>query len=141
MKIRLIIFFVFQLVAWNVYFNWGTSIEKQNFAAMAERVLRIEEMTVSQFASLNTHKQLYKLILRNDGFFTRINDDESVENGLWTVNHEIPSLVLMSASGNQKYRILGDSRDLVQVELMNPNELIQTKTMEEKEPKLFSSIN
>jgi hypothetical protein len=141
MKIRLIIFFVFQLIAWTVYFNWGTSIEEQKLAVMAERVLRIEEMSASQFASLNTRKQLYKLILRNDGFFTRINDDESVENGLWAVNHEIPSLVLMSASGNQKYRILGDSRDLIQLELMNPNELIQTNTMEEKEPKLFSSIN
>ena len=142
MKIRLTLFFIFQFAAWTIYFNWGTNLDGRHIAAKTERVLQIEEISSSKFASLDTRKQLYQLILRNDGFFTRIYGDRMVENGLWTVNHEIPSLFLMSPSGNRKYHIISDSRESIQVELMNPNELIQTRnTSVEEEPKLFSSIN
>jgi len=141
MKFRLTIFFIFQVVAWTVYFNWETSMDGQNITVRTEKVLQVEEMSASQFASLNTRKALYKIILRNDGFFTKINADQSVENGLWALDHAIPSLVLRSPAGNQKYRIIEDSPEFIQVELMNPHDLIQTKNIEEEEPTLFSSVN
>jgi hypothetical protein len=141
MKFRLTLFFVFQIVAWTAYFNWETSTDKVDIAGKTEKVLQVEEMSTSQFASLETHKELQELILRNDGFFTRINKDQSVENGIWTVNYEIPSLNLKSPLGNKKYRILDDSDEYLQVELINAHELIQTKNTQETEPKLYSSIN
>jgi len=132
---------VFQVVAWTAYFNWGTSSGEMDLAGRIEKVLQVEEMSASQFASIETPKELHQLILRNDGFFTMINKDQSVENGLWTVNYEIPSLVLKSPHGDQKYRILEDSDEYLQVELMNVHEVIQTKNTQESEPKLFSAIN
>jgi len=141
MKFRLTLFLVFQVVAWTAYFNWETSTGDQDIAVKTEKVLRVEEMSAGQFASFGNRQEFYKLILRDDGFFTRINTDQSIENGLWSVNHEVPSLVLKSPYGNLKYQIIKDSDESIQVELMNPQKFIQTNNVQQTERKLFSSIN
>ena len=141
MKFRLTLFFVFQVVAWTTYFNWEATSSDQDIAGKTEKVLQVKEMSAGQFVSFGNQKELYKLILRDDGFFTKINTDQSVENGLWSVNHEIPSLILKSPNGNMKYRILNESSESIQVELMNQHELIQTNNVQETERKLFSTIN
>ena len=82
MKFRLTLFLVFQVVAWTAYFNWETSTGDQDIAVKTEKVLRVEEMSAGQFASFGNRQEFYKLILRDDGFFTRINTDQSIENGL-----------------------------------------------------------
>jgi hypothetical protein len=123
------------------YFNWDFNPVDQNSAETTEKVIQVQEMSANQFASLETRRELYQLILRNDGFFTKINKDQSVENGLWNVNHEIPSIILISPTGNQNYRIIEGSYEYLQVELINPQEFIQTNLTKEEDPKLFSSIN
>jgi hypothetical protein len=141
MKFRLTLFFVFQVVAWTTYFNWETTSSEQDIAGNTEKVLQVKEMSASQFVSFGNHQEFYKLILRDDGFFTKINTDQSVESGLWAVNHEIPSLILKSPKGNLKYRILEESSESIQVKLINHHESIQTSDVQESERKLFSSIN
>jgi len=141
MKFRLTLFFVFQVVAWTTYFNWETFSSGQDISGKIEKVLQVKEMSAGQFVSFGNQKELYKLILRNDGFYTLINTDQSVENGLWVVNHEVPSLILKSPKGNLKYRILDESSESIQVELMNNLEFIQTSNVQETERKLFSSVN
>jgi len=141
MKFRLTLFFVFQVVAWTTYFNVETTSTDQDIAGKTEKVLQVKDMSASQHVSFGKHSEFYKLILRDDGFFTKINTDKSVENGLWVVNYEIPSLILKSPEGNMKYRILDESCETIQVELMNNQELIQTSDVQETERKLFSSVN
>jgi hypothetical protein len=141
MKFRLTLFIVFQIVVWTTYFNWKSSTSDQDISGRMEKVLRVEEISAGEFVSIGNHQDLYKLILRDDGFFTKINKDQSVENGLWSVNYEVPSLILKSPRGNSKYRILNESGESVQVELMNQHEFIQTSNVQKSENKLFSSIN
>lgn len=140
MKFRLTLFFVFQIVAWTAYFNWESGIMDPNTESIAEKVVQVEEMSANQFASIDARKELYKIILRNDGFFTRINTDKSVESGLWSVNHNVPSLVLRSAVGDQKFKILDNSKGILQLELLNTEELLQANNTEIKERTLYSSL-
>ena len=77
MKFRLTLFLVFQVVAWTAYFNWESRVIDPDAGDIAEKVIQVEEMSANQFASISTRKELYKIILRNDGFFTKVNDDKS----------------------------------------------------------------
>jgi len=140
MKFRLTLFLVFQIVAWTAYFNMDTEVLDPNLEGFAEKVMQVEEMSANQFASIEARKELYKIILRNDGFFTRINNDESVENGLWSVNRDVPSLVLRSPVGSQKFKILDNSGNVLQLELLKTDELLQASNTEVKERTLYSSI-
>lgn len=140
MKFRLTLFFVFQVVAWTAYFNWESRVLDPDAEGIAEKVLQVEEMSANQFASIGARKELYKIILRNDGFFTKVNTDKSLENGLWDVNYNIPSLVLKSAVGDQKYKILDNSNGILQLELLNSEELLQASNTEIKERTLYSSV-
>ena len=140
MKFRLTLFFVFQVVAWTAYFNWETEVINPDTEGIAEKVVQVEEMSVNQFTSISARKELYRIILRNDGFFTKVNDDKSLETGLWSVNYKIPSLVLKSAVGDQKYKILDNSKGVLQLELLNSEELLQASNTEIKERTLYSSI-
>ena len=140
MKFRLTVFIVFQIVAWTAYFNMDTGVLDPNIEGFAEKIIQVEEMTTNQFASIETHKELYKIILRNDGFFTRVNTDKSVETGLWSVDRNIPSLVLRSPGGSQKFKILDNSGNVIQLELLKSDELLQANSREIKERTLYSSI-
>ncbi len=139
MKFRLTLFLVFQIVAWTAYFNMDTGVLDPNIEGFAEKVVQVEEMSVNQFTSIEARKELYKIILRNDGFFTRINTDNSVETGLWSVNHDIPSLVLRSPVRSQNFKILDNSENVLQLELLNTDELLQANNTE-KERTLYSSV-
>jgi hypothetical protein len=140
MKFRITLFIVFQVIAWTAYFNWESEVISPNAEGIAEKVVQVEEMSTSQFTSIKTQLELYNIILRNDGFFTKINTDKSLETGLWSVNYNMPSLVLKSAVGDQKYRILDNSKGVVQLELLNSEELLQASNTEIKERTLFSSV-
>jgi len=140
MKFRLTLFLVFQVVAWTAYFNWESEVMDPNAEGIAEKVVQVEEMSANQFASIGARMELYNIILRNDGFFTRINTDKSVENGLWSVNHSIPSLILKSPVGDQNFKILDNSKGVLQLELLNTEELLQANNTEIKERTLYSSI-
>ena len=140
MKFRLTLFFVFQVVAWTAYFNWESGVVDPNTEGIAEKVVQVEEMSDNQFALMGARKELYNIILRNDGFFTRINTDKSVESGLWSVNHNLPSLVLRSPAGDQKFKILDNSKGVLKLELLNAEELLQANNQEIKEQTLYSSI-
>ena len=140
MKFRITLFFVFQVIAWTVYFNWESDVISADARGIAEKVVQVEEMSANQFASIKTQKELYKIILRNDGFFTKINTDKSLETGLWSVNYNIPSLVLKSALGDQEYRILDNTKGVIQIELLNSEELLQASNTEIKERTLYSSV-
>jgi len=140
MKFRLTLFVVFQIIAWTAYFNMDTGVLDPNNQSFAEKVVQVEEMSANQFASIETRKELYKIILRNDGFFTRINKDNSVETGLWSVNRDIPSLVLRSPVKSQKFKILDNSENVLQLELLNTDDLLQVNNTEIKERTLYSSI-
>ena len=140
MKFRLTLFFVFQVVAWTAYFNWESEVLNPETEGIAEKVVQVEEMSANQFASIKIRKDLYKIILRNDGFFTKVNTDKSMETGLWSVNYKVPSLVLKSAAGDQKYKILDNSKGVLQLELLNSEELLQANNTEIKERTLYSSI-
>ena len=141
MKFRITLFIVFQILAWTAYFNWDSNNLNTSDENIAERVLQVEEMSVNKLASMEVRKELYNLVLRNDGFFTKINSDQSVENGLWIVNRSVPSLVLRSPKGDKKYRIIEDSKGFIQLELLNTSDLIQTAKSENTERTLYSSIN
>lgn len=140
MKFRLTLFFVFQVIAWTAYFNWENQVIDPNEVGIAEKVMQVEEMSANQFASIGAQKELYEIILRNDGFFTKINTDKTSENGLWSVNYNIPSLVLKSASGDLKYRILDNTEGTLQLELLNSEELLQASNTDIKERTLYSSV-
>ena len=140
MKFRLTLFFAFQIVAWTVYFNMDTGVLDPDIEGFAEKVVQVEEMSANQFASIEARKELYKIILRNDGFFTRINNDNSVEAGLWSVNHDIPSLDLRSPFGSQRFKILDNSGNVLKLELFETNDLLQVNNTELKETTLYSSL-
>ncbi len=140
MKFRITLFFVFQVIAWTAYFNWDVDVVSPPVKGLTEKVMQVEEMSTNQFASIKTRKELYKIILRNDGFFTKINTDKSLETGLWSVNYNIPSIVLKSAIGDQEYRILDNTRGFIQIELLNSEELLQANNTEIKEQILYSSV-
>jgi len=141
MKFRLTLFFVFQIVAWTAYFNMDTGVLDPNSEGFAEKVVQVEEMAANQFASIEARKEMYKIILRNDGFFTRINTDNSVETGLWSVNRDVPSLVLKSPVGSQKFKILDNSKSVIQLELLKTDEFLQANNTEVKERTLYSSVH
>ena len=140
MKFRLTLFFVFQVLTWTAYFNWESEELSPETEGLAEKVVQVEEMSANQFASIRTRKDFYKIILRNDGFFTKVNNDKSMESGLWTVNYKVPSIVLKSAAGDQKYKILDNSKGVLQLELLNSEELLQANNTEIKERTLYSSV-
>jgi len=140
MKFRITLFFVFQVIAWTAYFNWESDVISPDAEGIAEKVVQVEEMSANQFASIKTRKELYKIILRNDGFFTKINTDKSLETGLWYVNYNIPSLVLKTALDNQEYRILDNTEGVIQIELLNSEELLQASNTDIKERTLYSSV-
>lgn len=133
-------FIVFQIVAWTIYFNRASVPDNRVFSENSEKVIQVEEMVAGQFAALDAPKSFFKLILRNDGFFTRINYDQSVENGIWSVDYNIPTLLLKSPQGNREYHILDQSNELLQVELMGTDIYVKTDNPEQKEPRLYSSI-
>lgn len=136
MRTKFIYFIIFQLIAWTLYFNWeGSSIQE---SATAEKLIKIAEISPKNVNNSLSDKNNYKLILRNDGFFTRVNADQTKENGLWKINYEEASLILTSSKGEFHYRILDQINDGMQVRLIQTNELARKEDQPDQN-RLFSS--
>ncbi len=126
MRNRIISFLVFQIIAWVLYFNWD-SYQVQNDQT-SEKILQVVENPLSRLTSHQKKEFMYQLVLRNDGFFTRINPDLTKENGIWCVNYDIPSIILKSSMGEYNYRIIENTSESVQLELINAHEIAKGKT-------------
>jgi hypothetical protein len=138
MRTRFIYFIVFQIIAWTFYFNWDYStVQKPEFS---QKLIKVAEISPSYVTNEIRKDQNYELILRNDGFFTRLYTDQTQENGLWKINYEGPSIILTSPQGEYHYRILEQENDRILVRLIQSNELAR-KEDEMKRNQLFSSTS
>lgn len=117
MRTRFISFILFQLVAWILYFNWEIPGEKKSDPA--EVLLDVAEISPQNVSNSFAFKNNYQLILRNDGFFTKINQDQTFESGLWKVDYELPALVLTSPRGDNRYQIITNYNDRMHVREIN----------------------
>ena len=117
MRTRFISFILFQLIAWILYFNWD--MPGVNKTATAEMLLDVAEISPHNVSNSFAFKNNYKLILRNDGFFTRINQDQTFESGLWKVDYEVPALILTSPKGDNHYQIITNYNDRMHVREIN----------------------
>lgn len=141
MKIRILMFFVFQVVAWSLYFNWDTAKSINFSSSQASKTLQVVEMgSIQEASTLSDNDLLYQLVLRTDGIFTKFNDDQSVENGVWRINYDIPSIILKSPQVDYKYRILQASDDQLQLELINYHEILEAKKPKDESRTLFSTF-
>ena len=117
MRTRFISFILFQLVAWTLYFNWD--MPAVNKPATAEMLLDVAEISPQNFGNSFAFKNNYQLILRNDGLYTRINQDKTFESGLWKVDYELPALILTSPKGDNHYQIITNYKDRMHVRAIN----------------------
>lgn len=117
MRTRFISFILFQLIAWILYFNWD--MPGVNRPATAEMLLDVAEISPQNVSNSFAFKNNYKLILRNDGFFTRINQDQTFESGLWKVDYELPALILTSPKGDNHYQIITNYKERMHVREIN----------------------
>ncbi len=139
MKVRIVLFLIFQFFAWGLYLYWGED-QGHNMPERSEKVLEVFEIPSAILTRTVVEERKFKLILRDDGIFTKINADRSTENGMWAVNYDIPSLILKSPGGDYKYRILNEQDEKFQIELINAHELARARNeKEESNRRLFSS--
>jgi hypothetical protein len=138
MRARFVYFIIFQLVAWTFYFNWeDSSIQESITSQKLVKVAEVSSRNVSYGLSDNLN---YELILRNDGFFTRLNAGRVQESGLWKINYEEPSIILTSAKGEYHYRILEQLNDRMEVRLVKYDDLTRKEKEDELDlSRLFSS--
>jgi hypothetical protein len=113
MRTRFFSFIIFQLIAWTIYFKWEIPVVQQSMRA--EKSLEIAEISPQNVSNRFAYKNNYRLILRNDGFYTRINQDNTFESGLWKVNYDMPAIILSSPRGDNQYQIITNSNDKMNV--------------------------
>ncbi len=136
---RIFIFIMFQLVAWWLYFDWNK--ETVDTTTMNQRVMQVHEVSNVSYANNSVSSGHYQLILRNDGVFTKMNNGRMKESGLWTINYDIPSIVLTSPVASYKYRILENEGNNLELELINAHEILEmkNKSLRDENKALFSS--
>ena len=142
MRSRIITFIVFQLVAWTFYFNWDGSKSSQNeLISTSEKSWDVVEIQDEQDAE-GKEIEMARLILRYDGLFTKINSNETVEKGVWIVDHAEPAIILKSPSRIYKYKIVNYSDEGMMMELMNQPEFTRNRNKEDTflRKKLLSSF-
>ncbi|MBS0000210.1 MAG: hypothetical protein KFF73_14610 [Cyclobacteriaceae bacterium] len=139
MRLRFISFIVFQVVAWTLYFNWESPSSQKT--AATEKHLEIAEISPRTVNNNFAFENNYKLILRNDGFFIRINQDQTRQSGLWKIDHELPALLLTSPKGDHHYQIITSLNDKMHVREIDTNEEFARNSMTESDNlnRLFSS--
>lgn len=143
MRSRILFFMFFQIVAWWLYFHWDRNFVEPA-VSKSQKILQVVEVASTTPMQIRNGEEIYKLVLRNDGFFTKINLDRSIENGLWLLNYDIPSIILKSPVAEYKYRIIDDSDETLQLELINTHEIqniqkSRQKDSDEGKHTLFSS--
>jgi hypothetical protein len=138
MRTRFFSFIIFQLIAWTIYFKWEIPVVQQSMRA--EKSLEIAEISPQNVSNRFAYKNNYRLILRNDGFYTRINQDNTFESGLWKVNYDMPAIILSSPRGDNQYQIITNSNDKMNVRKIISSEEF-TRNMDETNDlkRLFSS--
>jgi len=142
MSLRITLFVVFQIIAWSIFLNSESDPSSPEGFSKSQKVVEILEQPNSQFASINNTNSLYKLVLRNDGFFTKINSDQTVSNGLWDINYDIPTIILKLPQGEFEYKILAESNESMELELIHDLEVIQAMNIKTNSPsKLFSTLD
>lgn len=138
MRTRFVYFIIFQIIAWTFYFNWeDSSIQERKTSQKLVKVAEVSPLNVSNGLSDNRN---YQLILRNDGFFTKLNADRVQENGLWKINYDESSIILTSATGEYHYRILEQFTDKMEVRLVKYDDLTRKEKVDELDlNRLFTS--
>lgn len=137
MRLRILVFLAFQVVAWTIYFNSGKKSETG-----LQRTLQVQEIKGDESNARINEIDSYELVLRNDGLFTKVMDDQVVESGLWSVNYDIPSLILKSPSKEYKFKIVKYNGADLEIMLINQHELENVAQRGDKKAmdKLFSAI-
>ena len=141
MNLRITFFILFQIVAWSFYLNTESNPSEIEMLSKSQKTIEILEQPNSNFASIGDTNSPYKLVLRNDGFFTKINSDQTILNGLWDIDYNIPTIILKLPQGNFEYKILANSNESVRLELIDGYDVIQAMNRgSEQPPKLFSTL-
>ena len=137
MRLRILFFLVFQVVAWTIYFNSGKTKDTG-----VQRTLQVKEIKGEDSNVRFNEIDSYKLVLRNDGLFTKVMNDHVVESGLWSVNYDIPSLILKSPLKEYKYKIVKNDGTDLEIMLINQHEIeaVAEKGNNKAIDKLFSSV-
>ena len=137
MRLRILFFLVFQVVAWTIYFNSGKTKDTG-----LQRTLQVKEIKGDDSNVRFNEIDSYKLVLRNDGLFTKVMNDHVVESGLWSVNYDIPSLILKSPSKEYKFKIVKYNGADLEIMLINQHEIENVAENGNKKAmdKLFSSV-
>ena len=138
MRIRFISFIVFQVLAWTLYFSWEMPglVEKD----AKQKFLNVAEVSPKQVSIQADRENIYGLLLRNDGFYTRYNHDQTLENGLWKINYELPAIILITPRGEHQYHILSNSENRMLVrEVTSEREFARNQEENNGISRLFSS--
>jgi len=138
MRTRFIYFIIFQIIAWSFYFNWDYNT--RNEGQTSRKILRVAEISPSYVSHVIPDSQAYSLVLRNDGFFTRLNADQTWESGLWKIDYKEHAIVLIGPQGEHHYRILDEGNDRIQVSLVGSDELAGKMDVKDRDL-LFSSTS
>ncbi len=137
MRLRIILFLILQIVAWSLYFKSGRESE-----AGSQHTLQVREIKGGEADAEINEIDSYRLVLRNDGLFSKLIEDEIVESGLWSVNYDIPSLILKSPLNEYKFKIVKFNGADLEIMLINQHELqnIAERGNKKSMEKLFSLI-
>ena len=109
-----------------------------NATMTSQKLISVSEISPKNVSFGLPDKNSYQLILRDDGLFTRINADQTLESGLWKINYEEPSIILTLPKGEFHYRIIDDANNSMQLRLIKSNELAR-KEGKPDQNLLFSS--
>ena len=136
MRFRILVFLGFQVVAWTIYFNSG-----KLDSTGVQRTLQVKEIKGEEDNVRINDIESYKLVLRNDGLFTKVMNDQVVESGLWSVNYDIPSIILKSPSKEYKFKIVKYNGADLEIMLINQHEIENVAETGNKKSidKLFSA--
>lgn len=106
----------------------------------SQKLVKVAEVSSRNISNSLSDNHNYQLILRNDGFFTKLNADRVQENGLWKINYDESSIILTSAKGEYHYRILEQFTDKMEVRLVKIDDLTRKWKEEELDlNQLFTS--
>lgn len=137
MRLRILVFLILQIVAWSLYFKPGNET-----TAGSQNTLQVREIKGDDSENAINEIDSYRLVLRNDGLFSKMIEGQIVESGLWSVNYDIPSLILKSPLTEYKFKIVKFNGADLEIMLINQHELrnITESGSKKSMEKLFSTI-
>jgi hypothetical protein len=137
MRFRILVFLILQIAAWTLYFNTGKVDNTRS-----QRQFQVKEIKGEEKSIKINGIESYSLLLRNDGLFTKLVDNRIVESGLWSVNFDIPSLILKSPAREYKFKIVKYNGADLEIMLMNHHEIRDVAELGNKKSmdRLFSSV-